>query len=192
MYSNKSHKEINAILDEVASAKHDGDAFFMMFIGHGHDNKIRGNDDKPKNELAIDAILDKFSESKCMELQGKPKIFVFICCRTGEHGAQTLYSEDSKDIESLETKLFQETPSLRQESDPDSLRLLPFIEVLGTLVTPILDGHLAIRSHNLRTIVRLEDDLKSLEGRASDPEIVIPSYKKDLYFNPGIYDTTNN
>ena len=38
-------------------------------------------------------------------------------------------------------------------------------------------------------MLRLEQDLETDEVNV--PKIQIPVYKKDLYFNPGIYDSTS-
>ncbi|CAG2176810.1 unnamed protein product, partial [Oppiella nova] len=61
----KSSKDLDKVLDDLANDKHDGDAFFLMFIGHGYQDKIcgyGGDSVFSKNELSINCILDKFSE----------------------------------------------------------------------------------------------------------------------------------
>ncbi|CAG2161379.1 unnamed protein product, partial [Oppiella nova] len=73
--------QISDILDVVSNEKHDGDAFIMMFIGHGYDEKIQGWQERDGDELAISKIVDKFSENNCLSLRNKPKIFLFNCCR---------------------------------------------------------------------------------------------------------------
>lgn len=51
--------------------------------------QIYGIDDEG---LAIDGILDKFSAEKCPAMAGKPKIFIFQCCR-GEMSEQNLHND---------------------------------------------------------------------------------------------------
>ncbi|CAG2108111.1 unnamed protein product [Medioppia subpectinata] len=76
--------QIEAVLNTAAEYEHKGDAFIVMFIGHGGDEKIKGYGETPGDELAISKIVDKFSERKCSSLRNKPKVFVFNCCRTNE------------------------------------------------------------------------------------------------------------
>ncbi|CAG2108958.1 unnamed protein product [Medioppia subpectinata] len=76
--------QIVARLTEVAQSKkkYKGDAFVMIFIGHGYNEKIigwsAGGDD---NVLPIRDIVDMFSETRCRALRQKTKVFVFNCCR---------------------------------------------------------------------------------------------------------------
>ena len=82
------------------------EAFGLMVISHGKDEKIYGSDacdlinqiglgttnenDKQaldkidKDSLAIDDIISIFSENNCHHLKSKPKLFFFICCRLTE------------------------------------------------------------------------------------------------------------
>ncbi|CAG2169752.1 unnamed protein product [Oppiella nova] len=102
----KSSKEIDKVLDDLANETHDGDAFFLMFIGHGYQDKIRGygGDSAKVNDYK--------------------RMFIIYSCAKGS-----------------------------------------------------------------LTLLRLEQDLET--DKVNVPEIQIPDYKKDLYFNPGIYNSTS-
>ncbi|CAG2113583.1 unnamed protein product [Medioppia subpectinata] len=69
------------------AGKYKGDAFIMMFIGHGVDEKIIGWLEQPQWPPADDTVLpirdivDMFSEKKCRALRQKTKMFIFNCCR---------------------------------------------------------------------------------------------------------------
>ncbi|CAG2108957.1 unnamed protein product, partial [Medioppia subpectinata] len=65
-----------------------GDAFIMMFIGHGFNESIIGWSAQPQwppaddTVLPIRDIMTMFSETgKCRALREKIKIFIFNCCR---------------------------------------------------------------------------------------------------------------
>ncbi|CAG2107591.1 unnamed protein product, partial [Medioppia subpectinata] len=81
--------QIVAKLSEVADSedKYRGDAFVMMFIGYGYDEKIIGWSAQPQRPPAPDDLLpirdivDMFSEHNCRALRQKTKMFVFNCCR---------------------------------------------------------------------------------------------------------------
>ncbi|CAG2167634.1 unnamed protein product, partial [Oppiella nova] len=102
----KSSIEIDKVLDDLANDTHDGDAFFMMFIGHGYQDKIcgyGGDSVFSKNELSINCILDKFSEQKysllpfSIHLRDKAKVNdykrMFIIYSTAK-GTEALYKKD--------------------------------------------------------------------------------------------------
>ncbi len=61
-------------------------ALVVMVISHGNDERIIGfdihqNNDNPKDLKKISDIVNIFSEEKCKNLYGKPKLFFFTCCR---------------------------------------------------------------------------------------------------------------
>ena len=51
----------------------------VVVMGHGKDNVIYGADGEMVN-IKQD-ILDKFSNTNCRSMTGKPKLFVFQSCR---------------------------------------------------------------------------------------------------------------
>ncbi|CAG2174805.1 unnamed protein product, partial [Oppiella nova] len=71
---------INTVLDAVVDDRNEGDSLIVMFIGHGHDEKVQGSGEAPGDEMSVKTIVDKFSEDKCPSLRNKHKIFVFNCC----------------------------------------------------------------------------------------------------------------
>ncbi|CAG2113584.1 unnamed protein product [Medioppia subpectinata] len=89
-----SRDEIFAELTDMAQSKgkyagkYKGDAFIMMFIGHGFNESIIGWSAQPQwppaddTVLPIRDIMTMFSETgKCRALREKIKIFIFNCCR---------------------------------------------------------------------------------------------------------------
>ncbi len=61
-------------------------ALIVMIISHGSDERIMGfdryqNNDNPNDLKKISDIVNIFSEEKCKNLYGKPKLFFFTCCR---------------------------------------------------------------------------------------------------------------
>jgi len=64
------------------------EAFVVMIISHGRDEKVLGYDacqDKDENDvIKISEIVDIFSETKCPALARKPKLFFFNCCRNSK------------------------------------------------------------------------------------------------------------
>ncbi|CAG2167963.1 unnamed protein product [Oppiella nova] len=81
IHMRKSCTEIMTTLIEYATSEHPGDSFIMMFTGHGFDGKICANDNYEHDVLPIQRVLDLFSERNCQPLAGKPKVFLFNCCR---------------------------------------------------------------------------------------------------------------
>jgi hypothetical protein len=61
------------------------DAFIFMIITHGEKENILGYDacrgSNGTDLMPIKDIVDLFSESNCLSLRNKPKLFFFICCR---------------------------------------------------------------------------------------------------------------
>ena len=57
-----------------------------MFSGHGDDNVIKCTDGKLYN---VTEIHSQFDNSRLDTLHGKPKIFIYDCCRGGDFDKTT-------------------------------------------------------------------------------------------------------
>eukprot|EP00479_Gromia_sphaerica_P003932 TRINITY_DN1466_c0_g1_i1.p1 TRINITY_DN1466_c0_g1~~TRINITY_DN1466_c0_g1_i1.p1 ORF type:complete len:192 (+),score=28.79 TRINITY_DN1466_c0_g1_i1:400-975(+) len=84
---------------EIRYKKHgDFDSFIMYFSGHGHEGKIIGHTTDPSRAgeegtgVQISQITDSFQPKNCPSLRGKPKIFLWDCCR-GERAPTNLSSK---------------------------------------------------------------------------------------------------
>eukprot|EP00479_Gromia_sphaerica_P006540 TRINITY_DN1890_c0_g1_i1.p1 TRINITY_DN1890_c0_g1~~TRINITY_DN1890_c0_g1_i1.p1 ORF type:complete len:216 (-),score=38.05 TRINITY_DN1890_c0_g1_i1:241-840(-) len=67
-------------------------SFLMYFSGHGSKNVIYGNGSEDAVEII--EIVEMFQPDRCKSLSGKPKIFLWDCCR-GELKSKAFESEDS-------------------------------------------------------------------------------------------------
>lgn len=68
------------LLNRIELESHD--AFVAVFSTHGDESVIYGSDCQT---VPIKDILNKFSNENVPELEGKPKIFIFLCCRGGKN-----------------------------------------------------------------------------------------------------------
>ncbi|CAG2164756.1 unnamed protein product [Oppiella nova] len=74
VYRKAKCSQIRDVLLGVSTQPFDADALFVMFIGGRYDEKIHGYGG---NEMWITDIVDIFSDTNCVSLRNKPKIFVF-------------------------------------------------------------------------------------------------------------------
>ncbi|CAG2172603.1 unnamed protein product, partial [Oppiella nova] len=74
VYRKAKCSQIRDVLLGVSGQPFDADALFVMFIGGGYDEKICGYGG---NEMSFKEIVDIFSDTNCVSLRNKPKIFVF-------------------------------------------------------------------------------------------------------------------
>lgn len=78
--------------------KHDSSV--VVILSHGEEGMIYGTDDRL---VAIDQILNLFSNSNAKELKGKPKLFIVQACR----GSELFYSFCSAYFQVLTKKTFR-------------------------------------------------------------------------------------
>ena len=79
VFNNLTASSVRSLLKAAAKVdftKHQCFAFAML--SHGDENGITCSDGKP---ITVDEIRESFSTRNCSTLGGKPKIFIFQCCR---------------------------------------------------------------------------------------------------------------
>ncbi len=82
---NMKAKEITELLRKLAEEPEikKPQAFIFMILTHGNnERKISGFDGQ---QIHIDDIINQFNNKNCPVLRERPRIFIFNCCRGGEH-----------------------------------------------------------------------------------------------------------
>ncbi|CAG2168185.1 unnamed protein product [Oppiella nova] len=77
VYRDATCIQIRDVLEVMRNKPFDANALFVMFIGGGYNENICGYDNRPHNEMSFTDIVDIFSDTNCVSLRNKPKIFVF-------------------------------------------------------------------------------------------------------------------
>ena len=75
----------------IIKHKNEIDSVIFVYSGHGKDSNIIFSDGKP---FSIFSIHSAFDNDTIEELEGKPKIFLFDCCR----GADQEFESRAKDF----------------------------------------------------------------------------------------------
>jgi len=88
---NKTNKQINDVLDNVVRNPEleTHNALVVIILSHGGEDGIifcrdfesDGNGNPAKGIIKDEDIINKFNNKNCPALVGKPKIFLFSCCR---------------------------------------------------------------------------------------------------------------
>ncbi|CAG2107124.1 unnamed protein product [Medioppia subpectinata] len=196
IYPRLTADQIEAVLEVEANHQHEGDAFIMMFIGHGGDEKIKGYGETPGDELAISKIVDKFSEKNCDSLKKKPKVFVFNCCRTKEEetplpavfkliGSQIVI--DMKTIDKNWTNENQRTYIVYAcaEGIPSWYYPSEGFTQFGQAFSHTI-AQFSWYKNLLELLLKTQSRLEKEMGKEQRPEIRLCCVERELYFNPGL------
>ena len=73
------HKKLSAKALDESLKNHD--IFVMIIMSHGVEDHVMTSDGQ---YLSYDEILNLFSNEHCPQLIGKPKVFIFNCCRANK------------------------------------------------------------------------------------------------------------
>ncbi|CAG2173722.1 unnamed protein product [Oppiella nova] len=189
---------INTVLNAVVDDRNEGDSLIVMFLGHGHDEKVQGSGEAPGDEMSIKTIVDKFSEDKCPSLRNKPKIFLFNCCRNKwpQREVPAKYLANSKllvvNLESIDTSWVNVNKRTYViyacaegvESWYDETGLTIFGQAFShTLAQYAWYKHLT--ELIMMTHSRLESEFIGSKYELR-PEIKMNSVDRQLYLNPGL------
>lgn len=197
---NKSSHEMRHILRKFADlpAHASVDSCIVAISSHGENSRIVGTDNE---YIFMEDVLDMFNNEKCPKLKGKPKLFFIQACRGDKFDAGISNNNvaDGK-LKSLPNKFLLQ-PQQRSPSWTDML-----------IAHSTIPEHVALRNekhgswfiiavtrvfmqHAWNTpistlfslVVEEMENYQTSTGDKQVPEIIHRGWKKDLFFNPGLY-----
>jgi len=97
---NLNHRDFNLLLGDFANRQEHRSADMMVLIvlSHGSDGHVITSDSR---RVATEGIYEKFNNSKCPALKGKPKFFIIQACRGEETDVGWVHEVATADEESI-------------------------------------------------------------------------------------------
>jgi len=175
------------------------DSCVVVISSHGVTGRIVGTD----NEfLFMEDILDEFNNVNSPHLMGKPKLFFVQACRGKkiDGGVDVPNGADGGKGSTNSYKLLQPV----QRSSKWTEMVIAFSTVpeyvsmrnprIGSWFIHAVTKAFAEKAHDtplsglFHAVVVLMDSLQSRDLEKQTPEILHRGWKRDLYFNPGLYN----
>ncbi|CAG2116271.1 unnamed protein product [Medioppia subpectinata] len=199
-----------AKLSEMAdtNTKYKGDAFIMMFIGHGYNERIIGWSafpqwpPAPRDVLPIRDIVAMFSKTRCRPLAQKAKLFIFNTCSemsgtecvapgfVNSQSIDTMASLDTnwKNDNKLTHVIYACSQGSKAWHEPVN-GAIGHVSVFGQALSHTIAQYSWQKNLYqlfVMSVNRMEEELKRMDKTNCQTEIKMVTVDKKLFFNPGL------
>ena len=174
----------------------------VAIMSHGIENSVLTTDGR---SVECEWILEQFNNRHCPQLRGKPKLFIFQCCRGDEEDHGVMSNNNRGSFQSpVESEVRPLTPATRQSIGSKDASWEDILVAYATIPGMVAYRNNMTGSWFIKCLCKVFDEnaerldirdmldivtekmkeFQSEEGSKQSCEIVNRGFNKKLYFNP--------